>query len=292
MQSVTSVLLVTKIRHDTAERTAFLMEAWLKARGVRCCSLSAEVLQDELTAAAREVGAVLILGGDGTFVGVCRKLAGLNLPVIGVNFGQVGFLAELSAQNWEPHLTRLLAGELECCPRLILGWNVRRTGTVVHTGYAINDVVVGRGALARVLPVRVRVQGEDLGRIRADGIIVSTPLGTSAYALSAHGPLVHPEVQALTITPISPFFKSFPPMVLPPQSQIELETEAESHDSCLTVDGQEGFPLIGGDVVHVFGVPHGLLLFTICGNSYYQRLRDRGFIESRTPVSSSELRPA
>lgn len=285
MQSVTSVLLVTKIRHDTAEHTARLIGQWLEARDVRCSALSAEVPRDQLTTAASEVEAVFILGGDGTFVGVCRKLAGLRVPVLGINFGQVGFLAELSAHNWEPHLERLLAGELELCPRLILNWEVRRNGKGVHEGYAINDVVVGRGALARVLPVHVSVNGEELGCFRADGIIVSTPMGTSAYALSAHGALVHPDVQALTITPISPFFRSFPPMVLPQQSVIELATEIDTPDSCLTVDGQEGIALVGGDVVHVRSVPEGIRLFSVCANSYYHRLCDRGFIQSHSSAT-------
>ena len=147
-------------------------------------------------------------------------------------------------------------------------------------GHAANDVVVGRGAIARVLPVHVFVDGEDMGVVRSDGVIVSTPLGSSAYALSAHGPLVHPKVQALTLTPISPFFKSFPPIVLPADSRIRLETDAAAPDAFLTLDGQEGIPLCGGDVIRVQSLDAGLRVLSCSSGTYFQRLRERGFIQT------------
>lgn len=284
--SVTSILLVTKARHQQAEATARHIARWFKTQGVSCVSLSADAPVDALLQDARKAGAVLVLGGDGTFVGVCRKLAGLDIPVLGINFGQVGFLAVLSASDWEPYLALLLRGEMPVRPRLVLVWAIIRDGRAIHKGYAINDVVVGRGAIARVLPLRVFINGEGLGRVRSDGIIVSTPVGSSAYALSAHGALVHPEVQALAITPISPFFKSFPSMVVPPQSVIALETEKASSEAFLTVDGQEGFPLTGGDIVRVRSVDGGLQVFIPEGTSYFRRLQQRGFIQSAEPIFS------
>lgn len=288
MLSVTSILLITKARHQQAESTARRIGRWVEAQGVACVSLSADAPVDTMLQYARKTGAVLVLGGDGTFVGVCRKLAGLDIPVLGINFGQVGFLAVLSAGEWEPYLASLLKGTMPVRPRLVLVWAIIRGGRTIGKGYAINDVVVGRGAIARVLPLRVSINGEALGRVRSDGIIVSTPVGSSAYALSAHGALVHPDVQALSITPISPFFKSFPPMVVPPQSVIALETEKASSEAFLTVDGQEGFPLIGGDTVRVRSADGGLRVFIPEGTSYFQRLQERGFIQSAEPVSSPD----
>ena len=216
----------------------------------------------------------------GTFVGVGRKLAGLDIPLLGINFGQVGFLTELSAVGWEPALERLLAGKMITRTCLLLAWELLRGGTPIASGHAANDVVVGRGAIARVLPVHVFVDGEDMGVVRSDGVIVSTPLGSSAYALSAHGPLVHPKVQALTLTPISPFFKSFPPIVLPADSRIRLETDAAAPDAFLTVDGQEGIPLCGGDVIRVQSLDAGLRVLSCSSGTYFQRLRERGFIQT------------
>ena len=239
MHSVTSILLVTKARHAAAEATAAAVSQWLEAHGVACSALPADCPSEKLVGRARTSDAILILGGDGTFVGVGRKLAGLDIPLLGINFGQVGFLTELSAVGWEPALERLLAGKMITRTCLLLAWELLRGGTPIASGHAANDVVVGRGAIARVLPVHVFVDGEDMGVVRSDGVIVSTPLGPSPYALSAHGPLVHPKVQALTLTPISPFFKSFPPIVLPADSRIRLETDAAAPDAFLTVDGQE-----------------------------------------------------
>ena len=209
-----------------------------------------------------------------------RKLAGLDIPLLGINFGQVGFLTELSAVGWEPALERLLAGKMITRTCLLLAWELLRDGTPIASGHAANDVVVGRGAIARVLPVHVFVDGEDMGVVRSDGVIVSTPLGSSAYALSAHGPLVHPKMQALTLTPISPFFESFPPIVLPADSRIRLETDAAAPDAFLTLDGQEGIPLCGGDVIRVQSLDAGLRVLSCSSGTYFQRLRERGFIQT------------
>ena len=121
-----------------------------------------------------------------------------------------------------------------------------------------------------------------MGLVRSDGVIVSTPLGSSGYALSAHGPLVHPDVRALTLTPISPFFKSFPPMTLPVEARIRLETAAP--DGSLTVDGQEGLPLCAGDVVRVRSLEAGLRVLSRTTGTYYRRLRERGFIQTDEPT--------
>ena len=174
----------------------------------------------------------------------------------------------------------LLAGKMITRTCLLLAWELLRGGTPIASGHAANDVVVGRGAIARVLPVHVSVDGEDMGVVRSDGVIVSTPLGSSAYALSAHGPLVHPKVQALTLTPISPFFKSFPPIVLPADSRIRLETDDAAPDAFLTVDGQEGIPLCGGDVIRVQSLDAGLRVLSCSSGTYFQRLRERGFIQT------------
>ena len=163
---------------------------------------------------------------------------------------------------------------------LLLAWELLRGGTPIASGHAANDVVVGRGAIARVLPVHVFVDGEDMGVVRSDGVIVSTPLGSSAYALSAHGPLVHPKVQALTLTPISPFFKSFPPIVLPADSRIRLETDAAAQgDALLPVHGQERVGR-GGDVIRVQSLDAGLRVLSCSSGTYFQRLRERGFIQT------------
>lgn len=300
MRTPTSVLLVVKAGHAGALDLAGIMRSWLAARGASAAVLAADVAPDELRAAASGRDAVIVLGGDGTVVGVCRRLAALGAaapPYMGVNFGQVGFLAEVAPNGWEACLERLLAGELRASPRLCLAWEAR--GRADAQGLAVNDVVVGRGSLARVLPVRVVVEGpggeeHDLGWVRSDGMVISTPQGTSAYALSAHGALLHPDIRGMAVTPVSPFFKSFPAMVLPPDRRVRLETPprmsfpAETPgrdengplavDAFLTVDGQEGLALAPGDTVTVRCLDAGLSQLSPPRDSYFARLRERGFI--------------
>ena len=291
MQSITSILIVTKAGHAAAESTSLSICRWLMERGVTCSILSAASTPSDIVSAARNADAVLVLGGDGTFIGVGRKLAGLPIPLLGINFGQIGFLTELPADDWHTGLQSLLEGRMVSRTCLVLGWELSRDGSIIREGHAANDVVVGRGAIARVLPVRVVVDGEDMGFIRSDGVIVSTPLGSSAYALSAHGPLVHPDVQALTLTPISPFFRSFPPMVLPADCRVRLETDPAAPDAFLTVDGQEGIPLHGGDVVVVHRIETGLHVLSCRRELYFHRLRERGFIQTPDAHPGAQTSP-
>lgn len=297
-----SFLLVVKAGHAGALALARIMRSWLETRRASAAILAADAPAETLRAAAAGRSAVIVLGGDGTVVGVCRRLAGLGSaapPYMGVNFGQVGFLAEVPPDGWEAWLERLLAGTLCARPRLCLAWEAR--GHAGVNGLAVNDVVVGRGSLARVLPVRVVVEdpdGEehDLGWVRSDGMVISTPQGTSAYALSAHGALLHPDVRGLAVTPVSPFFKSFPAMVLPPERGVRLETAPRAPfpaenagrdeegplavDAFLTVDGQEGFALAPGDAVTVRCLDAGLSQMTLPHDSYFGRLGERGFLRT------------
>ena len=187
MHSVTSILLVTKARHAAAEATAAAVSQWLEAHGVACSALPADCPSEKLVGRARTADAILILGGDGTFVGVGRKLAGLDIPLLGINFGQVGFLTELSAVGWEPALERLLAGKMITRTCLLLAWELLRDGTPIASGHAANDVVVGRGAIARVLPVHVFVDGEDMGVVRSDRLHAPRLLGVCPVRPRAAG---------------------------------------------------------------------------------------------------------
>ena len=207
MHSVTSILLVTKARHAAAEATAAAVSQWLEAHGVACSALPADCPSEKLVGRARTSDAILILGGDGTFVGVGRKLAGLNIPLLGINFGQVGFLTELSAVGWEPALERLLAGKMITRTCLLLAWELLRGGTPIASGHAANDVVVGRGAIARVLPVHVFVDGEDMGVVRSDGVIVSRTLKLFGIGESSMEEQLRDEMNAMTNPTLAPYAK-------------------------------------------------------------------------------------
>lgn len=224
---------------------------------------------------------VVVLGGDGTMLGVARHFVDNPVPLIGVNFGKVGFLADVYASQWEEALRGFLTGKACILKRMALRWHVIRQGATVHTGVAVNDVVLNRGSLSRVISLDVSTDNCHICRVRADGLIISSPMGASGYSVSAGGPLVFPELNALTITPICPFLCNFPPMVLPCPMQIQAVVQSD-YTTHLTLDGQEGLPLQQGDTVRVEGVPEGIYFARMNSESYFTRLKGRGFIEEHT----------
>jgi len=286
MRIVTRILLVAKSGHARALEVAGRICARLENLAVQ----ASVVLADDVAAlsqfcaekpAAEEEKLILVLGGDGTLVGVVRHLlaAGCrSCPVLGINFGSVGFLVEIRGDDWVELLSPLVRGELPAHRRLALAWELLRGGELLDSGFAVNDIVVARrSALARVCRLHVAVDGWDLGQIRADGLIVSTPAGTSGYAYSAGASLVHPDVQALSLTAISPFLSHFPNITLPPEKIIDVTVEPFAADGYLTVDGQDGFDMAPGDTVRVRGVPDAFRMIVPDSAAYFYRLRECGF---------------
>ena len=287
-------LLVTKHGHAGALALGTEIRHWLEKRGVSVAERThpATRAADDpgLRAEADRSDHVLVLGGDGTFLGVARQLAGSSASILGINFGRVGFLTDVEATDWRAALEALLGGRLGRTDRTLLAWSLERDGAELLSGHAVNDVVVGRGPLARVVNIGLTVsipatggtpeRAADIGWIRADGVLVSSPLGSSAYSLSARGPLVHPAVPALVVNAIAPFLGSMPPLVVPEAACVRLHCGEGTADTeiWLTVDGQEGYPLNPGDSVLVNGVPGGLHLVTGFGGGYLETLRGRGFI--------------
>lgn len=287
-------LLVVKAGCPEATLLAKTLCEWLKAQGAIAQMLTADISKSELCSAISNQDVLIVLGGDGTLLGTLRKIleSGQSLPpCLGFNFGRVGFLAEFSPANWKNSLQMLLAGKLQERPRLILKWSVPKK----CSGLALNDVVVGRGSLARLIPLRIvileknasnqdtvsnKTVEHDLGWVRSDGILISTPQGTSAYALSAHGALMHPEVAGLALTPISPFMQNFPAMVLPPHCTIRLDTPKQDNEAFLTIDGQEGFALEAGESLVIQSTDAGFRLLTPPQDTWFDRLCGRDFIRT------------
>ncbi|MEG2171734.1 MAG: NAD(+)/NADH kinase, partial [Desulfovibrionaceae bacterium] len=219
---------------------------------------------------------------DGSMLGVARHFVDNPVPLIGVNFGKVGFLADVNALQWEAGLNAFLTGKACLLKRMALRWHLVRAGQTVQEGVAINDVVISRGSLSRVIMLDVSTDTCPICRVRADGLIIASPMGASGYSVSAGGPLVFPELNALTITPICPFLCNFPPMVLPYPLQVRVVVQSDYTETHLTIDGQEGMPLLHGDIVVVQGVPEGIHFARLHAESYFLRLKARGFIEEHT----------
>jgi NAD+ kinase len=223
---------------------------------------------------------VLVLGGDGTFIGVARACLHLGLPLLGLNLGRVGFLAE-DATDWQRRVTALLEGRHRLSRRVCLAYEVTRSSGQLCTGTAVNDVVISRGDMARLIRLAVSRAGERVGAMRADGLIISTPTGSTAYGNSAGGPLVHPDMEAFCLTPVCPFLNTFSPMVLPCDKDIEVAVEERRGEVRLTIDGQRAFALGQGDVVRVRRSADDLIMAHTGSDSYFAKLASKGFFTQR-----------
>ena len=188
MKTLKHALIVYKVGNPQAEKTAHDIQHWFYNKNVTSNLFSSDIPESQLKQSLVHTQVAIILGGDGTFLSISRNLIEKQIPVLGINFGQVGFLVEIHPENWPQMLEQLYSHKLVLQKKIVLSWSIIRHNQVIKNGFAINDVVVGRGALARVLAVDVSINKHHIGVIRSDGILVSTPLGPSGYTISAHGP--------------------------------------------------------------------------------------------------------
>jgi NAD+ kinase len=248
-------MLVHKTGHDEACRLAGRMHRWLSDMGHRADVREAASMGD---VPPGTTDLVVVLGGDGTMLGVARKLVGQPVVLAGVNFGRVGFLTASDPEGWQPMLEACIAGKEPLRECSVLAWSVRNGEATIASGYAVNDVVLSHGAFSRVVSVDVRIDGVPLTTIRGDGVVVATPVGSSGYCISAGGPLLAPDLDAVVFVPICPFLSLVPPAVLPAGKTIALQVMKGSTDCYLTVDGQEGHLMHLGDEVEVRSLSRAL----------------------------------
>lgn len=280
-RTIQNVFIVTKADHAAALELAETIKSWFLDQ-----DLVAEVYENgrlkwQKVELPKAGGLVLVLGGDGTMLSVARRLIGTDVPVLGVNLGRVGFLTEVSVDLWREQLPRLLDGSVKYNRRFALSCSVERGGHRIYSGVAVNDIVVHRGALARIIKLELFVQGERLGSLRADGLIVSSPTGSTGYAVSANGPLVHPDLDAYSVTPICPFLNALKPFVLCGDMELAVVIQDTDTDLYLTQDGQDGVVLKSGDRVSITRARQGLLFAELGCASYFSRLRTRGFYKDQ-----------
>ena len=261
--------------------------AWLRERGVESVfdddtsALAAtaglrRVARDDLP---RHVDLILLLGGDGTLLGMADRTAqaGLEVPILGVNFGGLGFLTEVTYDELYASLEAALAGTAPVESRLMLRAVIERAGQARAEHFVLNDVTVTGGSLSRVVEFAVSVGGEFVARFHADGIIVATPTGSTAYNLSAGGPIVHPGVHALVLNPIAPHTLTNRPVVIPASAEVLVQPHArgEGSEAFVTFDGQSGERLDFTDTVRVQQAARPAKLVRAVNRSYYQVLREK-----------------
>jgi NAD+ kinase len=227
----------------------------------------------ELEALAARADLAIVVGGDGTLIACARVMAGHGVPLVGVNLGRLGFLTDIPADNAAAAIESVLEGEFAPEQRLLLSGTVRRAGATVITTLAMNDVVVSRGAMGSMIEFAVTVDGEFIYTLRADGLIVATPTGSTAYALSAGGPILHPALSAIALVPISPHTLSNRPVAV--RSASKIEVTLVRGEASANFDAQAHCELEAGDVVVVQAAPSPATLLHPKGYRYFAMLRQK-----------------
>lgn len=231
------------------------------------------------SASAREIAdncdLLVALGGDGTMISTARLVAGRGTAVLGINLGTLGYLTEFALEEAIPALECVVRGEYETIQRTMLDWRVLRDGDQVAAGTALNDVVVNKSALARIIDIDCWVGSNYVTGYRADGLIVATPTGSTAYNLAAGGPILAPGAEAIAICPICPHTLTNRPLVLPFDVEIRLQMNTREQEVMLTADGQIGLPLMAGDRIEIRKSAKTFNTVSAAGRDYFEILRSK-----------------
>jgi NAD+ kinase len=287
MPRISRVGVVAKQRVEAAAGVLTDLAAWLEARGLTVI-FEAETAQlagvrpgaqtttkEDLPKAC---DLIVLLGGDGTLIGMARRIAraAVDVPIAGVNFGSLGFLTEITLDELYPSLEAVLEGTAEIEERMMLQAQTVRGGRIHAEELVLNDVVITKAALSRIIELAVSVNDKPVMRVRADGLIVATPTGSTAYNLAAGGPIVHPVVDAILLTPIAPHMLTNRPLVVAAPSEIAVEPDMNGNDEVfVTFDGQSGHALQAGDIVTIRRAEKPLLLVRSSSRSYFDVLRQK-----------------
>ncbi len=271
--------ILYKHSHEPALNEARKLADWFEKRGI--ATFLDEISPKEpanpfeaFSTIPSTVDWVVVMGGDGTLLGAARRVGRYGAPLLGVNLGGLGFLTSTPLRSLYPVIESMVAGELEVDSRMMLKASVSRGGRDVCSFHVLNDVVINKGTLARIIDLAVEVGSESLTTFRADGLIVSTPTGSTAYNLAAGGPVVHPSIDLLILTPICPFTLNNRPIIIPKTATVCITMVKESErEVMLTFDGQVGFTLQHGDRVEISDSGHRIKLLRTPGSSYFEILR-------------------
>lgn len=222
-----------------------------------------------------ETDMVVVLGGDGTLISVARLMGDRQLPILGVNLGSLGFLTEITLDELCTSLDRCLKGDYSVSERMMLRASVIRNGEELEEKQVLNDVVINKGVLARIIDLETTVNDEYLTTFKVDGLIISTPTGSTGYSLSANGPIVHPELECLVITPICPHTLTNRPIVMASDAVITVGLKCVNEAVFLTLDGQVGVELKCGDVIRIRKSEHRTRLINSSSKNYFEILRTK-----------------
>jgi len=274
---VKRVGLVVKVDPEAVKK-ADELEKWLRSKGIDVARKESAPPGHRLSNKRKAVApsgllCIFVLGGDGTFLSAVRWVGDQNIPILGVKFGEVGFLAETAEESLFSAAEAVLSNNFTTSPRMRLMVKVIREGKDVAGETVLNDVVINKGALARLADIETYINDHYLTTYRADGLIVSTPTGSTAYSLAAGGPIVHPEVPGIIMTPICPFTLTNRPLIVPDSACIKIKLAKPSSDIMLTFDGQAGLEINEKDIVIVQKGPYPVHMISIPEQHYFDVLK-------------------
>ena len=275
------VAIFAKVHDPRCQDVAIELIQWLEGKGL-IPLVEAHLSRHLSCREGAESGAipeladlVVVLGGDGTLISVARLVGDREVPILGVNLGSLGFLTEITLAELYPALESCLSGNYRVSERMMLRVAVERDGREIQSHQMLNDVVINKGALARIVDLETTVNGNWLTTFKSDGLIISTPTGSTGYSLAAGGPIIHPALDCLVITPICPHTLTNRPLVVDADASITVTLKSDKEDVYLTLDGQVGMELKAGDVIRVRRAEHRTRLVTSRSKDYFEVLRTK-----------------
>ena len=281
--TIRKIGILTKPEQPEVARVALELVDWCREREIDVSlplKLASQVdrqecgVSDEKMASWPEL--LVVIGGDGTLLAAARLLGGRPVPILAINHGGLGFLTEVMLPELYPELEKVLAGEYATDRRLMLDARLLRGSDVVAAQRALNDVVLNKGTLARIVELEIHVNDQHVSTFRADGLIIATPTGSTAYNLSAGGPIVHPDMSAMLVTPICSHTLTNRPLVLPGRARVTVRLKSASDEGVyMTVDGQIGVQMEAGDRLEVRPSSEEVLLVAPEGKNYFDVLQDK-----------------
>ncbi len=275
--TISRVLIITKGDRGDAFSLGKEIGKWLEERGIEYRLFSNSHIP-EIGEKGFYPDLIMVLGGDGTLLFVIRKYVKEHIPFLGVNFGRVGFLTDIEPERWKDSLREIVGGDAKVCERLLLEWSVIREDREVYQGCSVNDVVISRGHLARLIGLSVEIEREEAFFFRADGVIIATPSGSTGYCSASGGATIFPSLNVIEVCPICPFMTRVVPLILPSNIELRIVVDRSSPEASLTIDGQEGFSLLEGDMIKIKRSSTPIRFFIPSTSSYIRKLKHKGYL--------------
>ena len=278
-KSIKTVVVVYRPDSPIASKSAGELSVWLKKRELAVFSHPAQKISDDVKKLApsqvSKVDLVIVLGGDGTYIQAVHLLNGHRAPILGVNMGSLGFLTEVRSEDLYQAVSMTLDGKMEMRPRAMLDVKIKRHGKIIQQNFALNDAVIERGPFSQLISITMYSEDQMVGEVKADGLVIATPTGSTAYNLAAGGPILHPHVHSLVVTPICPHSLTHRPIIFPDQQTLTFKLLNKKQRAFLHVDGKTGGELHAGDEILISRSANDHYVLRRPGHNYFALLREK-----------------